>query len=472
MNILLINPPTENLVRTFAPDSLTEEMGFYPPMGLLYIAASAKKIHGDRFHIEVLDTQVERMGYSQIEKTIAQKRPDIVGISCMTFLLLDALKVARIVKKVNPQSHIVFGGTHPTIYPKEMVSQPEVDSIVVGEGEYAFSELLDALANGRGLSGIKGVGFKQNGTIVINPRREFIQDLDNLPFPDRDLVPGRKYYNLLGKGKQFMTSLLTSRGCPFNCTFCTKKDGRVCRMRSPENVVREIEECTSKGITDFDIIDDTFTLNRKRVLAIADLIIDKKLKITMDLRSRVDTVDQELLDRVAQAGCNRIRFGVESGDIEVLKNLKKGITLEQVRNAFKMAKKAGIVTFAYFMLGSPGETEKEIKSSIALAKELNPDFAQFLITTPFPATELYESGREKGILKGDFWREFSVYPHGDFSPQWWTENFSPRELEKWQRKAHLSYYYRPKYVWSQLRQVKSFIEFARKAKTAVRLLFT
>jgi len=472
MNILLINPPTENLVRTFAPDSLTEEMGFYPPMGLLYIAASAKKIHGDRFHIEVLDTQVERMGYSQIEKTIAQKRPDIVGISCMTFLLLDALKVARIVKKVNPQSHVVFGGTHPTIYPKEMVSQPEVDSIIVGEGEYAFSELLDALANGIGLSGIKGVGFKQNGTVVINPRREFIQNLDNLPFPDRDLVPGRKYYNLLGKGKEFMTSLLTSRGCPFKCTFCTKKDGSVCRMRSPENVVTEIEECISKGITDFDIIDDTFTLNRKRVLAIADLIIDKKFKITMDLRSRVDTVDQELLDRVAQAGCNRIRFGVESGDIGVLKNLKKGISLEQVRNAFKMAKKAGIVTFAYFMLGSPGETEKEIKSSIALAKELNPDFVQFLITTPFPATELYTSGREKGVLKGDFWREFSVDPHGDFSPQWWTENFSPRELEKWQRKAHLSYYYRPKYIWSQLRQVKSFIEFTRKAKAAVQLLFT
>ena len=471
MNILLINPPAENLVRTFAPDSLTEEMGFFPPMGLLYSAAYAQQAHGDRFNIEVLDTQVEKMGYDKLESVLSQKKPDMVGISCMTFLLLDALKVARLAKKTNPGCHVVFGGTHPTIYPQEIAGQPEVDSIVMGEGEFTFSELLDAVDGGRSLSDINGVGFRRNGDVVINPPREFIQDLDSLPFPDRELLPWQKYYNLLGMGKEYMTSLLTSRGCPFNCVFCTKKDGRMCRVRSPENVVREIEQNVKLGITDFDIIDDTFTIDRKRVLAIADLIIRKNLNITMDLRARVDTVDQEVLDRLAQAGCNRVRFGVESGNPGILHNLMKGITLDQARQAYRMAKKAGIVTFAYFMLGSPGETEKEIKESIAFAKELNPDFAQFLITTPFPATELYEKGMRDGILKGDFWREFSAHPTGDFTPQWWTENFTPRELEKWQRKAHLSYYYRPMYVISQLRQVKSFTEFTRKAKTALRLFF-
>jgi radical SAM superfamily enzyme YgiQ (UPF0313 family) len=286
----------------------------------------------------------------------------------MTFLLLDALKVARLVKKTNPGSHVVFGGTHPTIYPREIAGQPEVDSIVVGEGEHTFSELLDAVDGGRSLSGIEGVGFRRNGDVVINPPREFIQDLDSLPFPDRELLPWQKYYNLLGRGKEYMTSLLTSRGCPFNCTFCTKKDGRMCRVRSPENVVQEIEQNVRLGITDFDIIDDTFTIDRKRVLAIADLIIEKKLDITMDLSARVDTVDQEILDRLAQAGCNRVRFGVESGNPGVLENLQKGITLDQVREAYRMAKKAGIVTFAYFMLGSPGETEKEVRESISLAK--------------------------------------------------------------------------------------------------------
>ena len=471
MNILLINPPAENLVRTFAPDSLTEEMGFFPPMGLLYIAAYAQQAHGDRFKIEVLDTQVEKMSYDKLESVLSRKKPDMVGISCMTFLLLDALKVARLVKKTNPGCHVVFGGTHPTIYPHEIAGQPEVDSIVIGEGEFTFSELLDAVEGGRSLSGIEGVGFRHEGEVIINPPREFVQDLDSLPFPDRELLPWQKYYNLLGMGKEYMTSLLTSRGCPFNCVFCTKKDGRMCRVRSPENVVREIEQNVKLGITDFDIIDDTFTIDRKRVLAIADLIIQKNLNITMDLRARVDTVDQEVLDRLAQAGCNRVRFGVESGNPGILQNLMKGITLDQARQAYRMAKKAGIVTFAYFMLGSPGETEKEIKESIAFAKELNPDFAQFLITTPFPATELYEKGMRDGILKGDFWREFSAHPTRDFMPQWWTENFTPRELEKWQRKAHLSYYYRPMYVISQLRQVKSFTEFTRKAKTALRLFF-
>jgi len=469
MKVLLVNPPAKNLVRTFAPDALTEEMGLYPPMGLLYIASYAMKAHGERFKIEILDTQVERMDYKKIKKFLEEKKPDIIGISCMTFLLIDALKVARLAKETNPRTHVVFGGTHPTIYPVEMLSQPEIDSIVIGEGEITFAELLDALFMKKFPSGINGVGYKENGKILLNPRREFIRDLDSLPFPDRDLLPFKKYYNLLGGSKEIMTSLLTSRGCPHKCIFCTSKDGRLCRRRSPENTVQEIEECVAKGITDFDIIDDTFTIHRKRVIAIADLIIQRGLKITMDLRARVDQVDQEILDKLAQAGCNRIRFGVESGSPEVLRALKKGITVEQVRRAFKMAKKAGIVTFAYFMMGSPGEKKKEIIKSIKLAKEIDPDFAQFLITTPFPATELYTLGMEKGVLQGDYWREFSANPGEEFIPQWWTENFTHSELEKWQKKAHLSFYYRPRYVFRQLRQVKSLKEFARKAKAGIRL---
>jgi anaerobic magnesium-protoporphyrin IX monomethyl ester cyclase len=468
--VLLINPPAKNLVKTFAPDSVTEEMGFYPPLGLLYVASSAKKVLGDRIRIEVLDTQVERMDYPDIENYFQQNRPDILGISCMTFLLIDALNVARIAKRANPEVKIVFGGTHPSIYPKEMASQPEVDAVVFGEGERTFTELLDALLSHNDLEGIKGVAFRRGEDVLVNPPREFIKDLDNLPFPDRGLLPEEKYYNLLGRGKELMTSLLTSRGCPYNCLFCTKKDGRLCRMRSPENVMKEIKECVNRGITDFDIIDDTFTINKKRAGAIADLIIQNDLNITMDLRARVDTVDQSLLDKLAQAGCTRIRFGVESGNPEVLKTLKKGITLDQVRQAFAMAKNAGIVTFAYFMLGSPGETEADIKQSLRLAKEIAPDYVQFLITTPFPATELYRLGLEKGVLKSDYWREFSADPHGDFQAEWWTENFSHEELEKWQKKVHLSFYYRPGYVFNQITSLKSWNEFKRKAKTAWRML--
>jgi radical SAM superfamily enzyme YgiQ (UPF0313 family) len=469
MKIILINPPAENLVRTFAPDSLTEEVGLYPPMGLLYIASYASKMHRNRFQIEILDAQVEKMNYKQIKQYLADNKPDVVGISCMTFLLIDALKVARTAKEVNPQIHVIMGGTHPSIYPEEMLSQPEIDTVVKGEGEYAFSEFLAAFISGKDYAGIKGLGYKENGKNILNPSREFIRDLDRLPFPDRDFLPYKKYYNVLGKGREVMTGLLTSRGCPFNCIFCTPKDGKICRMRSPENVVQEIEECYAKGITDFDIIDDTFIINKKRTIAIADLIIKRGLKITMDVRARVDTVNQEVLDKIAQAGCTRIRFGVESGDPEILKNLRKGITIEQAREAYKMAKKAGLITFAYFMLGSPGETEKEIMSSIKLAKELNPDFVQFLITTPFPSTDLYDLGREKGILKGDYWRKFSSRPYEDFKTQWWTEYFSPEELQKWQRRAHLKFYYRPGYIFNQLRQIKSFTELKRKARAAVRM---
>lgn len=470
MKILLVNPPAENLVKTFAPDSITEEMGFYPPMGLLYIATHALKVHGDRFKVEVLDAQVERMNYEGLRAYLEAHKPDVVGVSCMTFLLLDALKVARLAKETNPGAHVIVGGTHPTIYPAEMASQPEIDSVVIGEGEITFTELLEALSRGNDLSGVKGVGFRRNGKVVINPAREFIQDLDGLPFPDRKLLPYKNYYNLLGKGKEVMTSLLTSRGCPHQCTFCTSKDGRTCRMRSPESVVREIEECLGLGITDFDIIDDTFTINRKRIMAIADGIISRGLKITMDVRARVDQVDQEVLDLLAEAGCNRIRFGVESGSPEVLKTLKKGIKLEEIRSAFRLAKKAGIVTFAYFMLGSPGEREKDIEASIRLAKEIDPDYVQFLITTPFPATELYRQALEKKVLQSDIWQEFSAHPQDEFTARWWTEFFSPKELERWQRKAHLRFYYRPRYILRQFRRLQSSKELFRKARAAIRMV--
>ncbi len=471
MKIILINPPAEHLVRTFAPDSITEEMGFYPPMGLLYVATYAKKKFGRRFDIEILDAQVEKMDHGMVEKYLKEKQPDLVGITCMTFMTIDALEVARRAKKANPDAFVIMGGVHPTIYPEELVSQPALDGIVAGEGELVFCELLDALDKKESLSGIQGFGFKQNNRAIVNPRADFIQDLDSLPFPDRNLLPYKKYYNLLGSGKEIMTGLLTSRGCPHNCIFCTSLDGRMCRMRSPENVVSEIEICVDKGISDFNVIDDTFTISRKRVIAIADLIIQKGLKITMDINARVDQVDQEVLDKLAQAGCNRIRFGVESGNPEVLKALRKGITIPQAREAFKLASRSGIATFAYFMLGSPGESKKEAKESIQLAKELNPDFVQFLITTPFPSSDLYEMGMEKGILGGDYWREFSRQPREDFTPQWWTENFSPEELKKWQRRAHLSYYYRPRYIWSQLKKLKSFKEFSRKALAGIRLFF-
>lgn len=469
MKVLLINPPAKNLVKTFAPDAVTEEVGFYPPIGLLYVATVARKTLGARIDIEVLDTQVEKMDYPDVQKALEEKRPDIVGISCMTFLLIDALNVARMAKKVNPETQVVIGGTHPSIYPAEMLQQPEIDFIVIGEGEYIFSELLEALANKGSCAGIKGLGYKENGRSVLNPPRDFIQNLDSLPFPDRDLLPYKKYYSVLGKGREVMTGLLTTRGCPFNCIFCTVKDGKTCRMRSPENVVREIEECYAQGITDFDIIDDTFIISKQRTMEIADLILERGLKITLDVRARVDTVDQEVLDKIAQAGCTRIRFGVESGNPQVLENLRKGITIEQAKAAFKMAKKSGLVTFAYFMLGSPGEKAAEIEQSIKLAKEINPDFVQFLITTPFPATDLYELGREQGVLKGDYWRDYSASPIGDFVAQWWTEHFTPEELEQWQKKAHLRFYYRPGYIFNQLRQVRSFKELFRKARAAFRL---
>ncbi len=468
MKILLINPPATNMVETNNPSFVEEESGCYPPLGLLYIAAYLLQ-YADH-QVKVIDAQVDNLSFSQISEQVKIYAPDLVGIQAVTFLFIDCLRVAKAVKEVNPQIHVTLGGPHVYIFPQETIKNKHVDSLIVGEGEKAFMQLARALAGGTPLAKIPGLVFKKDKLIFSNCPVELTTNLDELPFPARTLVPYKKYRSLISKEK-VITTLMSSRGCPFKCTYCDRPHlGKQYRYRSADNILLEIKQCLSLGISEIMFFDDIFTCHRARVVEICRKIIEGKLPIQWSIRARVDTVDQEMLELLKEAGCIRISFGVEAGTQKTLNRLNKKITLEQARRAIKMAKATGIVTLADFMIGCPGESAAEVYQTIAFALELDPDYAQFTITTPYPATELYQQGLGQGVLKEDYWQKFAECPTNNFKPKFWEENLSRNELIKLRQKAYRAFYLRPKYIIKTLYHISNFNEMAKKAKAAFKLL--
>ncbi|KPJ60301.1 MAG: hypothetical protein AMJ42_01510 [Deltaproteobacteria bacterium DG_8] len=468
MKVLLINPPIFNLIPSMLPKSIDESRGYNPPLGLLYLAAYLQK-HSNH-QVKMLDCQVEELNYKQIKDIIQKDKPDVVGLTTMTFTLIDVFKIVQLVKEIDPEIKVVLGGPHIDIYPMETISQPGVGYLVLGEGEKPFKNLLDEIDHPKRLYQIKGIVFKDEGKVINTGRAEFNRDLDSLPFPARSLTPYQKYFSVLSK-VQPVTTMFTSRGCPYKCLFCDRPQlGKIFRARSAKNVVDEIEECQKMGIKEILIYDDTFTVNRQRVVAICQEIKERKLEIGWDVRTRPDTVDKELLINMKKAGCQRIHYGVEAGTQKILNVLRKGITLEKVKETFRLTKKIGLEILAYFMIGSPTETKGDILQTIKFAKKLNPDFTHITITTPFPATDLYRLGIEQKILPYDYWREFAKNPLPTFVPYIWEEHLTKEELSQLLKYAYRSFYLRPSYIFKKLLKLTSWEEFKNKAEAARQLI--
>ncbi len=469
MKVLLVNPPDENTLVGNNPEIIESERGYSPPLGLLYLASYI--LEYTSHEVRVLDSQVEKISFEGIKKAISDFNPDVVGLTAMSFTLYDCLQVARVAKEINKDIKVVLGGPHPHIFPEETINLPNVDFLVLGEGESTIVDFLNNIDNAEKLKSVRGIVFKdKKGKIIKTPLPELIQNLDSIPFPARRLTNHKKYYSLLSK-RSPVTTMITSRGCPYKCIFCDRPHlGKVFRARSADNVVDEFKECHNLGIKEILIYDDTFTIDRKRTVDICKKLIGEKLGIGWDIRARVNTVDLELLKLLKKAGCERIHYGVESGNPQILKELRKGITLDQARKAFTLTKKAGISTLGYFMIGSPKETRQTVMQTINFAKKLNSDFAHFTITTPFPSTDLYRIGLNNGIIKRDFWREFARNPSPDFKPPFWEENIKREELIDLVKLAYKKFYARPGYIAKRFLKIRSFDEFKRKFKAGIKVL--
>jgi radical SAM superfamily enzyme YgiQ (UPF0313 family) len=457
MNVLLVNPPYTNF------EGMKESGGHMMSLGLAYLASYLRK-HLD-CRISILDIEVRGLNYEEVKESIKKENADIIGITCLTPTIPHVFKIAEIIKKeINPKSIIVAGGIHPTALPEETIRNPFIDFVAVGEGESTFYELVKTIKEKRrDFNKINGLYFKREGKIVATPPRELIADLDEIPFPARDLFDLSLYYSAPTKkvSSDPAGPILTSRGCAFNCIHCISRKiwkGRV-RFRSVQNVIKEMEECINKfGIKQFNIYDDTFTLNRERAMKICDEIIKRRWEIAWVSFSRVNTISKELAKKMKKAGCKKISFGLESGSQKVLDLMRKQATTEMGRKAVEMVVKQGILAHASFMFGNVGETEETIKETIKVAKSLPLDNATFFITSPVPGTDLYEISKKVGFITKDTkWTEFA--PLTNTSPILVQRNVSKERLVYWQKRAFREFYLRPKYIFHKLKQLKSLDSF-------------
>jgi len=468
MKILLINPPRLNEIIGNNHSIIEEERGYNPPLGLLYIAAFMKE--HTKHNVSVIDSQVGNLDYSSLKARVVSIQPDIVGITAMTMTMVDVINTAKIVKEINNTIKVVLGGPHVNLFPDETIKLKNVDYLVLGEGEAVFVDFINAVDNKTKLEEIPGLVFENNGKIINTGQRPMISDLDKLPFPARHLVPYKKYTSLLSKGS-VVTTIFTSRGCPFKCSFCSRPHlGKIFRARSSVNVVDELEACTKLGIYEFLIYDDTFTVNRGRVIDICNEIIRRKLNIGWDIRARVDTVDEEVIVHLKKAGCQGIHYGVEAGTDKILRILNKGITISQVREIFNLTRKYRIPILAYFMIGIPEETLEDIYQTFKVMKDLNPDYVHITILTPFPGTNIYFDGLRNGVIKKDYWKEFAKNPTSGFVPPHWAEFFTLEELKIFLAKGYKSFYFRPAYIFKRICALRSFGEFRKKAVAAAKVL--
>jgi len=376
----------------------------YPPLGLSYLSASLSK---SRIEHDVIDLRLYSNWEDKFTKKISEGF-DIVGITATTFGFDQVEKLARIIKEISPNSLVVLGGAHPTlINDKILKKNKNIDFIIVGEGEHAIVELCQSITKKLDLKKIKGLIFRKGDKVTSNINGFWNCDLDNLPFPDYDKFNLNEYHGdtsftgIIKKRK--ILPILTSRGCPFECIYCSVylASGNIFRVRSPENVVNEIEFMKKKynaGI--FDFLDDNFTLDVERAKKICKLIIDKKLKIQWGPPNgiRVDKIDEELVKLMKKSGCNGIALGIESVDDNVLKKLKKHTTFKQIENAVYLFKKHKIPIKAFFLIGSPGGSKEEVKKSFEFAFKNKIEEARFSMLTPYPGTELFN-----WVTKNKYW---------------------------------------------------------------------
>ena len=432
-----------------------------PPMGLLYIAAALEK---KGFEVRILEANLHKMSIEKMVEEAESFNPSIIGFSVSTAQLGIAKKAALAIKEKLPKALVIFGGAHASVMPEECLNNG-ADIVVMGEGEITFLEIaqkFDGKINS--LKKIEGIAFKEKGRMKRNPARALIQDLDSLPFPARHLVPVEKYFTM-GVTKTPFATILTSRGCPGKCIYCNKSIfTAIFRARSSENIVKEIQELKEKyNIKEFDILDDTFSLDLKRAERICDLLIEKGLNnISWRCSNglRVDKVSESLLKKMRKAGCHQIAFGVESGNDEVLKKIGKEITKEQVRQAFKLAKKARLETVGFFMIGLPFDTKETMQQTIDFAIELDPDYAQFTITTPLPGTRINSWVRENTCFEGySSFENFNFFSNDAYFE---TENFTKEDVSFYYKKAYKSFYYRPRYFLKSLMRLRNWQEIKAK----------
>ena len=419
----------------------------FPPLGLAYMAAVLEQ---NSFEVKIVDCPVCEIDHEKLKVELASFQPTIVGIGAMTPIIESALKSARVAKVACPDAKVVMGGPHATFADKQILSdEKDVDIIVRGEGEETLLELAKQSPELHKISDIKGITFRKDNQIMQSPNRPFIQNLDALPLPAYKYIPIRRY-RITGMK---LLPIISSRGCPFQCSFCVASQmfGARYRARNPKNVLDEMEwlkhEYDAEGIA---FQDDTLTFDKKRALEICDGMIERKLKLPWGCSSRADVVTKEVLFKMAKAGCDEICFGVESGCQRIRDSLKKRVTTEQCENAIKWAKEAGIFVTVSVILGYPGETRETLQESLDFVRKVEPDDVWLCHATPYLGTELRALVESNGWKMEEDWKLYNT-----MNPIFEDPHLPAKEIAE-MRKTFYNKFYGPRYILRQT--VKGYVK--------------
>jgi anaerobic magnesium-protoporphyrin IX monomethyl ester cyclase len=403
-----------------------------PPLGILSMATV---LRNKGFKADVTDCCIESLDKHNIAEY------DLIGFSIMISNIENTLKTINEVKQNYPEKLIIIGGPHVNSNPTFFFENKFIDLIAVGESERTILELMEK----KSPIGVRGLYYKdEKNKTVFNGERERIRNLDELPFPDLSLVDYKKY-DVIIKKKKYISSIMTTRGCPFSCTFCFHSIGRQWAARSPENVVDEIEYQVKKfGIKEICIFDDNFTLNVARAKKICRLIIDRKINVILQFTNgiRVDRVDKELLQLLKDAGLWLVGVAPESGSAETLQKINKKFNLDKVEEVVRWCHEIGLNTHSYFMVGFPWETREHIQKSIDLSLKLDTDLTQFSRVVPLPGTKLFEQ-MELDINEG-FERDRGLF-YGNVQHS--IEKISEAEIHKLIKKGYRAFYFNPIRIW-------------------------
>lgn len=452
---VLVNPP---LSAKEQAGSFAKIANIMQPLGIGYIASVLEK---EGFDVKIIDCIPSDMSIEDLIKELKTINPDVIGFTSTVLEIGKSCQISKELKKVLPNSLLVIGGAHLTSLPRETMENSVFDIGVIGEGEMTMLDIIEHIKNNDfNFENIKGIIYRKDGKFKITEPREYIKNLDSLPFPARHLFPDLSEYRPLAASykKLPLGHLMTSRGCPFHCIFCDRKVfSSFVRMRSPKNVVDEVEELINVyGARSIKFFDDTFTLNNKRAFEICDEIIARGIKIPWTCLTRVDVVTKELFVKMKEASCWQVAFGLESGDQEMLNRMKKGITLEQSRNAVRWAKEAGLKVRAHFVLGMPGETLESIDKTSEFARSLSIDLVTFYNLTLYPGNELYAIAKREGTILHDDYSQFNpVIDVNESRLPYVPEGMTEKELKEAIAKLHKRFYLRYSYIIRQLLSIRS-----------------
>jgi len=464
MRFVLIFNPFKYKVHEENLRVVQKYFGLFPPLSLAWVAAIAEKAGHE---VIIVDARTLNLSKQQTLERLKRFNPDILGFMMTTYMFPDTMDWIRFLKK-HLDLPVVIGGYNLRTYPHESVSHPEIDFGIHEHAYYTIPALLGEIESGNpSFDKVPGLVYKKAGKTIVTPHPQQI-DFDKFPNPARHLLPNELYAEFPTERRNF-TVMVTSLGCPYACSFC--EAGRTqYNPRSPETVIKEIEECYHRyNIREIDIFDYEFTVVRERVMEICRLLQEKGMDIEWACRSRVDTVDKELLSEMQKAGCRRIYFGLESGAPGVLKGINKGISISQVEQAVGACRDLGIRSLGFFLIGAPHDTEETVKSTVAFAKRLNLDYVQFSKCLAKPLTPLWQEMVKS--TNRDYWRDWILGREKDRElPRPWTSltNQQINELTRW---AYISYHTRPSYIFEHIKRLRSFQELGRKARAFLDMAF-